>query len=458
MDSRAVLESSRTEVEIAPELIRQELDRILKSRHFRHSKRSRQFLQFVVEQKIGGNEELVKERLIGVEVFGRNIDYATGDDPVVRVQAGEVRRRLELYQADLNEEQFVSIELPIGNYVPIFRHRSPGSVQEDIAAVDKTQDLDHRPVQAPEILIVAPGINSPEVYPAVNQHTPWRLRTRRTFWSTVAGACLCLVLAAIGIKLGLQHANGSDVMDAFWSPITATDKPVFICVGRPIVYQPSRTLFDSYAAKHPGAFATPLERRNRALPLDPQEMIRWGDLNVIYNSGPAIGGVRAAMNISALFGRRNIPFNTRFGNEASFAELRESPAVILGALNSRWMMQISSNLHFAMKETNNQLVIQEAGPNGRTWKNQEIAAGWRDYGIVTRQLKGPTGQFTVTVEGIGDGGTQGGSEIVSNPENLRNAIQSLPGDWAKKNIQLVVATDIIEGKPGPPQLIAFYVW
>jgi hypothetical protein len=74
-----------------------ELEKILNSHGFRASKRSQEFLSYVVMQTLAGNAELLKERSIGVEVFHRPAGYSTGDDGVVRGQAGEVRRRLEQY-------------------------------------------------------------------------------------------------------------------------------------------------------------------------------------------------------------------------------------------------------------------------------------------------------------------------------------------------------------------------
>ena len=104
------METSKREVESSTsvkgdarksEAVLQELQRILASRYFRSAGRSRQFLQYVVQQKLEGHLELLKERTIGTEVFQRSPDYATGDDPVVRVQAGEVRRRLEQYYQEV---------------------------------------------------------------------------------------------------------------------------------------------------------------------------------------------------------------------------------------------------------------------------------------------------------------------------------------------------------------------
>src|SRR6266436_7972245 len=101
--------------------ILRELHNILNSRPFRNSVRSKQFLSYVVEHKLEGRDEFLKERTIGTEIFQRKAGYETGDDPVVRVQAGEVRRRLEQYHhAGLNQSP-VRIELPVGSYAPEFR-------------------------------------------------------------------------------------------------------------------------------------------------------------------------------------------------------------------------------------------------------------------------------------------------------------------------------------------------
>src|SRR5215469_4607647 len=97
-----------------------ELERVLTSPSFRGSMRSKEFLQYVVHHQLEEVPEPLKERTIGTEVFHRPPGYATGEDPVVRVQAGEVRRRLDLcYKSEPNSSQ-VRIELPLGSYSPVF--------------------------------------------------------------------------------------------------------------------------------------------------------------------------------------------------------------------------------------------------------------------------------------------------------------------------------------------------
>src|SRR6202020_606719 len=97
-----------------------ELESILSSPFFRTSNRSKQFLAYVVQHTLEGNQELLKERTIVGKLFQRPAGYSTGYDPVVRVQAGEVRRRLEQYHHAGLIHSPVRIELPVGSYAPEF--------------------------------------------------------------------------------------------------------------------------------------------------------------------------------------------------------------------------------------------------------------------------------------------------------------------------------------------------
>src|ERR1700747_3491207 len=75
----------------------QQLDRMLKSRHFRNSRRYPAFLAHIVRRTLKGDLDSLKERILGIEVFKRPNDYDAGADPVVRITAGEVRKRIALY-------------------------------------------------------------------------------------------------------------------------------------------------------------------------------------------------------------------------------------------------------------------------------------------------------------------------------------------------------------------------
>ncbi len=97
---------------------------VLESPHFCKSKRYPSLLEFVVHNALEENSHVLKERTVGVEVFGRMADYDTSTDPVVRVAAGEVRRRMAAYFSE-HPEAPVRIDIPPGSYRAEFCFRPP---------------------------------------------------------------------------------------------------------------------------------------------------------------------------------------------------------------------------------------------------------------------------------------------------------------------------------------------
>lgn len=107
--------------EIAPESIRAQLDRILKSPRFASSDSLRRFLNFAVEQVLEGHAEWLKESVLGVEVFERGDQFDPRLDAIVRVEARRLRSRLIEYYQTHGKDDPIVIEVPKGSYVPVFR-------------------------------------------------------------------------------------------------------------------------------------------------------------------------------------------------------------------------------------------------------------------------------------------------------------------------------------------------
>jgi hypothetical protein len=156
------------------------------------------------------------------------------------------------------------------------------------------------------------------------------------------------------------------------------------------------------------------ERLMQEPDLQPNDKIMWGDMVEIPDFGLATGDVYAAVQLSALLGQIGKRNQVRIGGNYSFEDLRNFPAVVIGAFNNRWTMQMTANLHFAFAETEDgeQGFIQEEGKSGRTWysKFDSSAKTAEDYAVVTRLLNSKSGQFVVAVGGIQSYGTQAAGE------------------------------------------------
>src|ERR1700722_12657929 len=141
-----------------------QLDLLLVHTLFSQSKRYPALLRFVVEQTLDGNADQVKERSIGMEVFGRPPGYDANADPVVRVTAGEIRKRLAQYYYDPAHTDEIRIELPTGSYVPIFQRIVETAAP--LAALPAPVPIESSPVQS------SPADPSPPLPPFPPMESP----------------------------------------------------------------------------------------------------------------------------------------------------------------------------------------------------------------------------------------------------------------------------------------------
>jgi len=136
--------------------LRVHLAEILQSPIFKASPRSQHLLTYVVEKALDGEFDLLKERLIGTELFGRSPGYDTGEDAIVRVAASDLRKRLLQFYGSGHSQTRFRIDLPPGSYIPAF------------CAVEST---------VPEPPPVVRLLKEPAAIAVAPQRATWRLLT-----------------------------------------------------------------------------------------------------------------------------------------------------------------------------------------------------------------------------------------------------------------------------------------
>lgn len=123
------------ESNVPVEECRAQLERILKSAEFDATDRERRFLTYVVDETLAGRANRIKAYSIAVEVFGRDASFDPQADPIVRVEAGHLRRAIERYYLTAGQADPILITIPKGGYVPNFSVRSmPHPVKKEPAA------------------------------------------------------------------------------------------------------------------------------------------------------------------------------------------------------------------------------------------------------------------------------------------------------------------------------------
>lgn len=127
------------------EACRAQLALILDSADFDATSRERRFLSHVVEEALSGRGDRIKAYSIAVEVFGRGEAFDPQTDPIVRIEAGHLRRALERYYLTAGHTDPILITIPKGGYVPIFSRRSPASLAQPRVPI-VSRSITHSPV------------------------------------------------------------------------------------------------------------------------------------------------------------------------------------------------------------------------------------------------------------------------------------------------------------------------
>jgi hypothetical protein len=390
--------------------IGEQLDRLVASPYFSHSKRLPNFLRFVVEHTLSGEAESIKERIIGVEIFGREASYDTASDPIVRVTAAEIRKRMAQYYQDPAHEEELRITLPSGSYVP---HFHPARTGEE-PGLPEANALAAVPVElsaVPEKRFV-PG------------------------WRTVFIVAVAIA-AAGGAALMWQRSHRSG-FDQFWEPMLATHEPVLLCIADQNEYS-EIALRD---ASHPD---------HEVLLPDTLTAVVIDDLN-------------AAVKVAGILQSGGKQYSLRGEGATTLDDLRHGPAVLIGAFDNAWTLRLTSPLryHFANDPDMSHLWIVDGASGHPRWivdRNQQMTTNiYRDYAILARFTDSNTGRVAIVVAGIGRGGTRIGGEFLTDNADLGQLMRLAHAAGDKKNIEVVLSTQIIDGAAGSPKIEATNFW
>jgi hypothetical protein len=149
----------------------------------------------------------------------------------------------------------------------------------------------------------------------------------------------------------------------------------------------------------------------------------------------------------------------------SLTDLRRGPSVMIGAFDNSWTLRLTSPLrfHFANDPGMTQFWIEDrANPGKREWvlnRSEQLQTGvYKDYAIVARLIDPNTDQYVVVAAGIGRGGTVAAGEFLVDPKRMDEMLSLVPRDWKRKNLEIVLETQVIQGRSGPPRISAVHVW
>ncbi len=353
---------------------------------------------------------MLKERTIGVELFGRDASYDTSGDSIVRVKANEVRKRLAQYYQEAGARDELRIQLPTGSYVPEIQR---------VTVESRAQPA--RAMRLGKIVIM---------------------------WGSLA---LAVALAAVFL-LPPWSPFTSDI-DRFWAPVLSQPRAAIVCMGTSQmvhVSRPLRRTLERIAAGET-SLATGLK-------------VGHDDFAPATGEWVAKGNFFALRDLALLLHKYGKPAVFRPTSEIAFDELRDQPIILIGAFNNKWTMEFNKNLRFWFEQPlageESVWMVRDRTDPQRKW-SVRAAHPWKadtDYAIITRLVEAGQGRAVVSAAGISGNGTQAAGDFITSRERWREFARGAPKDWHRKNIQIVLETKVVAGTPNPARVVASHIW
>ncbi|HEX3662454.1 MAG TPA: hypothetical protein VHU89_13535 [Acidobacteriaceae bacterium] len=414
---------------------REELRRVLQSRQFAGAPKRARFLEFVCEQAFLGNGEKLNEFLIGVEVYDRGSEFSPQRDPIVRVQAHEIRRSLKKYYEEGGAENTLRIDLPSGHYVPVFSRSAPE----------------------------APEPSAPNLPGAPSMSGPLHLAI------TVILGTLCVALAVFLI-LALQRRQPSapapsaaatlpEGLKWFWGPFLPPARaPLIVIPNHPVL-----------RAAHNGDSAETVARGHEIPKADLPEFrdtIHFRELRRFVfvpslTDFTAVGETLGVVRLCEMFFRVGGPCRVQPSRLVNFEEIRNGNAILLGG-SQAWSGRVfleAQGFHLQ----GGVILNRNPQPGERAEYKPEFDPVTnqltRDYALILMLPNQEKENRVLLIYGIYTQGSQAAIEYLLDPDRmavLHKALlaASLDHKTAPRYFQALLTTTVENAVPGTSSLVA----
>ena len=420
---------------------REELRRILDSKYFANSPKKSRFLEFVSEQAFQGNGDKLNEYLVGVEVYDRGVDFNPQRDPIVRVQAHEIRRLLKKYYEEEGLSSPIRLDLPSGHYVPLFT-RNAGQEQPPADLQKPSSPLESRAFAGPRFAL------------------------------TVILAVLCVVLASLLVastwqnrrsaQARVQTAGLPDELDWFWHPFLPPAEP-------PLITIPNHPLLRAaHDGDSPQTLANSHEIPKSSLP-EFRDTIHFHELKRFLfvpslTDFTSVGETLGVVNLCEMFSGAGQKCRVQQSRLVNLDEIKGDNAILLGG-NQTWSGRVFLNVsgfHFQSGVILNSNPLPGELPVYKPEFDSVTNQLTRDYAVVLLLPNETREKRVLLIYGIYTQGSQAAIEYLTNPERmaeLRKALLNLSPDHKTipAYFQLLLSTTVENSVPGKSSLVALRI-
>jgi hypothetical protein len=394
--------------------VRREVEILLKSKHFARSEKQSSLLNYLCEKWIEGNAEQLNEYQLALEVFHRRADHSGAEDSIVRVQAHELRRRLNEYYLAEGKDQPVRIEIPKGSYRPQFT-RIPVAVAGSPGARPGRVGFGSSAVLygVAVLLLVSVGVNL--WFVASNSHPKSH--------PSVTG------------DLGKEYASYSEIFGG-----TRAGRDILISLSNPRVL----LLYGTDVAP-PRSFLS-----NQTLPLTPQmekslEGREPGSetpfphvfLHPTSDEYTGMGEAVAAYELGQLMQTLNVRSRLTQARFLNWNQALQENVIVLGLPHATpWTSENISSQFF--RETNSGSLVLNGPLTNQPWEygpeyDAKTGRMLTDYGVISKETTS-SGSWVLILAGASSFGTYGAGEFLCDPQKMNPVFERLRSLTGKNEI------------------------
>ena len=417
---------------------REELRRVLESKNFAGAPKKTRFLEFVSEQTFLGNGDKLNEYLIGVDVYDRGSDFDPQKDPIVRVQAHEIRRLLKKYYEEDRKDSLIRIDLPSGHYVPVFSRSTPEEAN----------------VAGPPAEPAIPGpLNGSRLHLALTL--------------TLAAACLTLVFLLTTSGRRHEQATGSrppvatlpESIEWFWGPfLLPSEAPLIVIPNHPL-------LRAAHDGDSPQTLASGHEIPKASLP-EFRDTIHFRELKRFLfvpslTDFTSVGETMGVVSLCEMFSSVGQKCRVQQSRLVNLEEIKRGNVILLGG-NQAWSGRVFLNVegfHFQSGVILNRSPRAGEKPVYKPEFDPVTNQLTRDYALVLMLPNERKENRVLLIYGIYTQGSQAAIEYLKNPERmveLRKALVDLSADHKTipPYFQALLTTTVENAVPGASSLVA----
>ena len=448
--------------------LQEHVKEIIEGAAFKSSHRSGQFLQYILDQAIAGHFELLKERAIGVELFGRSPAYDTGEDAIVRVTANEVRKRL-LQHYSSNAAYFdYRIGLPLGSYIPSITRFKPADAVPSEARNRNAPQLAIRDEEA--------GSKTTQSVPALfhgitkSPHVVALEVSKGTITSNRRWVLFAALLLALNIGLWFLFRNLVSPVKSEaqwplsylpWSAMLRSANPTIVITSDPNIaeiqgYTGGQITVSDYANHN--YFVGP----NKLTPDEERfcRVVLRGDKAASVDMPIAVNAAKLAESVSK-------DVEVRGARDTQLADLgSDTNFIILGSPRSNpWSGLFSNQLdfRFAMDKDTRREMILNAYPRAQEQKTYvPTAPGWatgQSYAIVAFLQNPDSNGHILLLAGANGEGTEAAGKLATELPRLAQALQQCGLDHSRAAVsfEMLLRLNMMAGSPTHVDVVACHV-